>query len=387
LAKVISVMDGLATRTAPPAESNNADERTLPDSSPAAGPPEPVAFHYTQTDSFVTLLAQLGASLVVSTYQANKLLAVRAQGPGLSVLVRTFDRPMGLAVDARRLALGTRNQIWTLRNAPDIAPRVEPAGMHDACYLPRSAHVTGDIGVHEMAWAGDELWLVSTRFSCLATLDDDYSFVPRWRPPFITALAAEDRCHLNGLAIRDARPAFVTALGETDAPGGWRPAKAHGGVILDVASGEFVTRSLSMPHSPRWHEGQLWVLESGTGGVVLVDGATGQRETVVELPGFTRGWALIGRYAFVGLSKIRPTSAMDGVPIAERREELKCGVAVVDLRRGAAIGLLEFQTAIEEIFDVQLLAGLRFPEVIGFQKETVDHTFVVPPDYRPPESR
>jgi uncharacterized protein (TIGR03032 family) len=342
-------------------------------------PPPPVEFHYSQDECFVDVLRQLGASLLVSTYQANKLLAVRVQGPGLSTLVRTFDRPMGIAADARRIALGTRNQIWTLRNAPDIAPQVEPAGVHDACYVPRSAHVTGDIGVHEMAWAGDELWMVSTRFSCLCTLDESYSFVPRWRPPFITALAAEDRCHLNGLALRGSRPTFVTALGETDTPGGWRPHKSHGGVIIDIASGEIVTRGLSMPHSPRWHDGQLWVLESGTGGVVHVDLATGHRETVVELPGFTRGWALVGPYAFVGLSKIRPTSAMAGVPIADRRDELKCGVAVVDLRRGACVGLLDFQTAVEEIFDVQLLAGLRFPEIIGLQKETIDHTFVVPP--------
>ncbi len=380
-------MDALATHAAPTTNSktaqpdcnNTARERTLPDDLPAPAPPEPVAFHYIQSDSFVALLTELGASLIISTYQANKLLVARAQGQGLSMLVRTFDRPMGLAVDARRLVLGTRNQLWTLRNAPDIAPQVEPVGMHDACFLPRSAHVTGDVGVHEIAWAGDELWMVSTRFSCLCTLDGDYSFVPRWQPPFITVLAAEDRCHLNGLAMREGRQAFVTALGDSDTPGGWRTAKSHGGVIIDVASGEFITRGLSMPHSPRWHEDRLWVLESGTGGVVLVDPATGRRETVVQLPGFTRGWALVGPYAFVGLSKIRPTSAMDGVPIAERRDELKCGVAVVDLRRGVAIGLLEFQTAIEEIFDVQILAGLRFPEVIGFQKETVDHTFVVPP--------
>ena len=130
-------------------------------------PPAPVAFNYTQTDSFVALLHQLGASLLVSTYQANKLLAVRASGSGLSTLVRTFDKPMGLAADARRLAIGTRKEIWFLRNAPDIAPRIEPAGTHDACYLPRSSHVTGDIGIHEIAWAGDELWIVSTRFSCL----------------------------------------------------------------------------------------------------------------------------------------------------------------------------------------------------------------------------
>src|SRR4051812_38703485 len=185
-------------------------------------PPQAVAFHFTQTDSFVALLQQLGASLLVSTYQANKLLVARATGSGLSMLVRTFERPMGLAVDAGRLAVGTRDRVWFLRDAPDIAPRVEPAGAHDACFLPRSCHVTGDIGVHELAWAGDELWAVNTRFSCLCTLHPDYSFVPRWRPPFITALAAEDRCHLNGLALVDGRPKYATALGETDTRDGWR---------------------------------------------------------------------------------------------------------------------------------------------------------------------
>jgi uncharacterized protein (TIGR03032 family) len=336
-----------------------------------------------QSESVVALLSELQASLVISTYQANKLLVARAHGAGLSMLVRTFDRPMGLAIDRRRLAIGTRNQIWTLRNAPDIAPQVDPQGLHDACYVPRSARVTGDVGIHEIAWAGDELWLVSTRFSCLATLHDDYSFVPRWQPPFVTALSADDRCHLNGLAMRGARPAFVTALGNTDTPGGWRASKAHGGLVIDLASGELVTHGLSMPHSPRWHNDRLWVLESGTGALVTVDLVTGLRETVVQLPGFARGLALVGRYAYVGLSKIRPTSAMDGVPIAARRDQLKCGVAVVDLQRGECIGLLEFQTAIEEIFDVQLLTGLRYPEVIGFQNETVDHTFVVPPTNTP----
>ena len=275
-----------------------------------------------------------GASLLVSTYQANKLLVARAAGDGLSMLVRTFDRPMGLAVDAQRLTIGTRDRVWLLRNAPDIASRVEPAGRHDACFVPRSCHVTGDIGVHEMAWAGDELWVVNTRFSCLCTLHPDYSFVPRWRPPFITALAAEDRCHLNGLAIVDGRPRYVTALGETDTAGGWRADKPQGGCLLDVGSGEVISRGLSMPHSPRWHDGRLWLLESGTGRLVLVDPATGRRQGVAELPGFARGLALCGPYAFVGLSKIRKTSAMDGVPLAERREQLKCGVAAVDLRSG-----------------------------------------------------
>lgn len=341
--------------------------------------PAAVSFRYSQSDSFVALLQQLRATLLVSTYQANKLMAVRACENGLSTLVRTFDKPMGVAIDQRRMAIGTRKEVWLLRNAPDIAPSVEPAGPHDACYLPRSSHITGDIGVHEIAYVGDELWLVSTRFSCLATLDPDYSFVPRWQPPFISALAAEDRCHLNGLALVNGRPTFVTALGATDQRDGWRANKARGGCIIDVTSGEFVARGLSMPHSPRWHNGRLWVLESGTGCLLSVDLVTGKTELIAQVPGFARGVAFSGPLVFIGLSKIRPTSAMDGVPLATRRDELKCGIAVVDLRSGQTIALLEFQSAVEEIFDVQLLPNLRFPEVIGFQNDSLNHTFVVPP--------
>jgi uncharacterized protein (TIGR03032 family) len=352
--------------------------RPQPKRDGSAPAPAAVALRYTQTESFPALLSQMGASLLVTTYQANKVLVVRAAGAGLSTLVRTFDRPMGIAVAGRRLAIGTRSQIWNLRDAPDIAPRVEPTGTHDACYLPRLCHVTGDIGVHELAWAGDELWVVNTRFSCLCTLDADYSFVPRWRPPFITALGAEDRCHLNGLAVVDGRPRYVTALGETDVRDGWRAGKATGGILMDVPSGETMARGLCMPHSPRWDGGRLWVLESGSGRLLTLD-PNGRSEPVVEVPGFARGLVVAGRFAFVGLSKIRPTSAMAGVPLAERRAELKCGVAVVDLDRGRVEGMLEFQSAVEEIFDVQLLPGVRFPEVIGFQKEDVNHTFVVPP--------
>jgi uncharacterized protein (TIGR03032 family) len=220
--------------------------------------------------------------------------------------------------------------------------------------------------------------MVNTRFSCLCTLDPKYSFVPRWLPPFVSALTAEDRCHLNGLAVVDGQPKYATVLGKTDTLHGWRANKAKGGCVIEISSGEILSHGLSMPHSPRWHNGRLWLLESGTGQLMHVDPKTGHQQKVVELPGFARGLALRGKYAFIGLSKIRPTSAMDGVPLAERRDELKCGMAVVDLAAGQVCAMLEFQTAVEEIFDVQLLGGLRFPEVMGFQKDTIQHTFIIP---------
>jgi uncharacterized protein (TIGR03032 family) len=252
-----------------------------------------------------------------------------------------------------------------LQSAPELASRVEPAGRHDACFLTRSSHFTGEIQIHELAWAGNELWLVNTAFGCLCTLDGRHSFAPRWRPPFLSALAADDRCHLNGLAMADGAPRYVTALAETDTPQGWRANKVQGGCLIDVASGQTVARGFAMPHSPRVHRGRVWMLHSGAGQLVLIDSESGRAETVTELPGYTRGLAFYDRFAFVGLSKIRETSTFGGMPIAERRPELKCGVGVVDLGTGRLMAHLEFVTGVEEIFDVQVVPGARCPALSG----------------------
>ena len=344
-------------------------------------------FQHTHSPEFASLLQQAKGTLLVTTYQAGKLAVLRAHDGRLRTLFRSFEQPMGLAVDAARLAIGTRNQVWLFRNAPDIAAQIEPIGAHDACFLPRSSHVTGDIRGHELGWQGDELWVVNTRFSCLCTISSDYSFVPRWRPPFVSALAAEDRCHLNGLAMDDQGPKYVTALGESDAADGWRERKADGGCVIDVPSGALVCRGLSMPHSPRLHGGHLWVLESGRGRLLRVDQKDGQLTEVATFPGYARGLAFAGRFAFIGLSKIRETSTFGGLPISEQRKELKCGVWVVDLKSGACCAFVEFTSSVEEIFDVQLLFGFRFPAVIGFQKPTINGAFIVPPEGEPFPSR
>jgi uncharacterized protein (TIGR03032 family) len=335
-------------------------------------------FRYVHSTPFADLLEALQVSLLVSTYQAGKVVAVRAAQGRVSTLLRSFDQPMGLAADDRRLAVGTRNQIWFLRNAPDLAPQIEPAGRHDACFLPRSCHVTGDIRAHQLAWAGEELWLVNTRFSCLCTLHPDYSFVPRWWPPFVTALAADDRCHLNGLALVAGQPRYVTALGETDTPEGWRMHKATGGCLIDIGTGAVVARGLAMPHSPQVYADRLWVLDSGRGRLMTVDPARGRGDVVAELPGYTRGLAFRGRYAFVGLSQIRDTAQFGGLPLAERRQELKCGVWVVDLTTGQTAGFLEFEAGVTELFDIQVLPGIRFPAIVGFHKDAIDGAFIVP---------
>ncbi len=322
--------------------------------------------HFRHSASLPRVLSEAGCSLLISTYQAGQLVAVGAVGEQLTFSFCRFERPMGVAVGDDRIAVASKDQIWSLPDHPDIASAIAPAGRHDRCWLPRSTTVTGAIQCHEIVWGAREsgepdLWIVNTLFSCLAGLDSRYSFVPRWRPPFITELAAQDRCHLNGLAMRDGSPAYVTVLAATDVPGGWRTAHHDSGSVLDVDSGEAVTTGLAMPHSPRWHDGTLFVLNSGMGRLERVDLATGRRDEVAALPGYARGLAFHHDLAFVGLSRIRETVIFGRVPIAAYSERLRCGIGVVDLRTGATVATLQFADGVEEIFDVQTVPDARCP--------------------------
>jgi uncharacterized protein (TIGR03032 family) len=333
------------------------------------------------TPNFPALLRRLGASLLVTTYQAGKLVMVRDEGDHLNTHFRTFQAPMGLAVKGDRLAIGTSVQVWEFVDVPAVTAKLEPTGRHDACFLPRSCHVTGNIQGHEMAWGnGDELWVVNTRFSCLCTLDRTASFAPRWRPPFVTALEPTDRCHLNGLAMAEGRPRYVTALGGTDSAAGWRAKKATGGVLLEVPNGEVVASGLSMPHSPRWHQGRLWVCESGAGTLGVVDVGAGKYEPVAAMPGFTRGLDFAGGLAFVGLSQVRESAVFSGIPITERlaESERTCGVCAVDLASGNAAALLRFESAVQEVFAVQVLPGRRYPDLINDDAKLLENSFVLP---------
>ena len=331
------------------------------------------------TSNLPALFERLHISLVVSTYQAGKVILVRHDGGMLNTHFRPFAKPMGLATDQARLTIGGSNTVWDYRNLPAVAPQLDPPGKHDACYLPRRIHVTGDIDIHELAYDRDhELWVVNTRFGCLCTLDADHSFTPRWRPPFVRALAPEDRCHLNGLAMVDGRPRYVTALGETDTAGGWRANKARGGVLLDVETNEILLRGLSMPHSPRWHQDTLWFLESGQGSLARADLQQGTWQTVAALPGFTRGLDFCGPLAFIGLSQVRETAVFSGIPLVERCQERVCGVWVVHLETGQTAGFLRFEVGVQEIFAVQVLHGVRFPEVLEWGDERLSHSYVLP---------
>jgi uncharacterized protein (TIGR03032 family) len=332
-----------------------------------------------QSPSLGPLLAEIGGTLLISTYQAGKVVVARHEGGIVHTDFLDARRPMGIAVAPGQLAIGAQGEIQFFQDVKSNCAKLEPAGKFDACYQPRYAHLTGQIDIHEMAFGGDgQIFFINTRFSALCTLHGSTSFAPVWRPPFISAYAPEDRCHLNGLGLRDGRPRYVTALGESDQPAGWRERKADGGVLIDLVGNRTICRGLSMPHSPRWHAERLWICESGKGLLSTVDPASGQMTTVAEFPGFTRGLDFAGPYAFVGLSQIRESASFSGIPIVERAAERNCGIWVVDTRTGKHVGALRFTQGVQEIFSAQLLHGTSCPALLDKYHKVALESYFLP---------
>ncbi len=330
----------------------------------------PVEIQCLASAAFEEFLAHSGGSLAVLTYQAGKVAMIGWDGRQLTLLMRDFDKPLGLAAAGNRMILATRHDLCIFSNAPLLAQDFleDQPGRYDALYLPRVTYHTGDLHTHDVALTSEGIIIAATRFSCLARLSFDYNFTPFWKPDFVSDLVPEDRCHLNGLALVENRPKYVTALGTTDSAGAWRENKATGGIVIDITTDEIVSQGLSMPHSPRWYDGRLWVLNSGTGELTLIDPATGRQTAVCGLPGYLRGLCFIGPYAVVGLSRIREKHIFGGLPVQTRCERLRCGLAAIDLRSGREAGFFEFTAGCEEIYDVQFLPGLKRPMILNLEK-------------------
>jgi uncharacterized protein (TIGR03032 family) len=346
---------------------------------PITAMPSEVRVDYRYSPSLFDILKHLKCSLIASTYQGGKVLAIGSVEDKLKISVLDCEQPMGLAVGRDVVAIGCRSQIQFFRAAHQIAPALSASGKADGCYVPNVSRHTGRILGHDLGWGEEGLWVVNTLFSCLCTLDDAHSFVPRWKPRFISQLADQDRCHLNGLAMDGGAPRYVTALAETDSAAGWRENKAKSGCLIDVTSGEVICRGLAMPHSPRVYQDKLWVLNSGQGQLSQVDRLTGKLTLVEDIPGYTRGLSFHGQFAFVGLSRIRESNVFGGLPISEKREELYCGIAVIDLLTGKTAATFRFLSGVEEIFAVDVIPGRLNPVLGGASSgETQQEIWVVP---------
>lgn len=348
---------------------------------------------------FIDWLQEQRVSLAFTTYQAGKLFCVgRKPDQALSVFERTFPHCMGMwaSPDGQTIWLSSRFQIWRLEQAAaqavpyrpetpidgdtDSAAAGAPDWMgrgYDVAYVPRVGYTTGHLDVHDVAVDDrGRVIFVNTLFSCLATISERSSFQPLWRPPFLSGLVPEDRCHLNGLAMRDGRPAFVSVVSTSDVADGWRDRRRDGGCVIDVASGEVVLSGLSMPHSPRWYRDRLWVLNSGTGEFGCVDLAHGKFEPIAFCPGYLRGLSFAGDFAVVTLSKPRHSSfhglALDD-RLSQRGAEPQCGLQIMDLKTGTIAHWLRLEgTIVTELYDSVVLPGVRQPLAVGFKTNEIE---------------
>lgn len=345
-------------------------DREAPPQEPAAAP----ALELTGSRQFTAWLQEQRLSLAFTTYQSGKmfLIGMRADGR-LSVFERTFNRCMGLWGDGQTLYMSTLFQLWRFEN---VLQAGETQDGYDRVYVPRVAWTTGDVDTHDVAVDGSgRVVFVNTLFSCLATVSEKHSFTPIWHPPFITRLAAEDRCHLNGLALEDGMPAYVTAVSRSDAHDAWREHRRDGGIVMDVRNNQTVLEGLSMPHSPRVHQGRLWLLDSGSGNFGYADLARGKFQPVAFCPGYARGLAFAGDFAIVGVSKARENKTFSGLALddrlREKNTEARCQLLVIDLKRGDVVHSLRIEGVVSELYDVVALPRVRRPSALGFKTDEI----------------
>jgi len=330
--------------------------------------------------SFLNILDAAGCTLAISVYMQSRVVLVSVAGGVPQIDAFQFPRPMGigavLSENEIRLAVATFQEVVVLADAPLLAPNLPgDPGRYEHLLVPRALIFSGDIDAHDLVWLGNRLFAANTRFSCIAEIDGRCSFTPVWAPPFVTQIMPEDRCHLNGLAAAEGRIAYATAFSRSDEPRGWKESRLTSGVLMEVPSGTIVLDNLCMPHSPRLFGGELYVLESGTGGVLRVE--AGRAAQLARLPGFTRGLDCLGDILFVGLSRLRDRPGLRP-PVAESGQPLVCGVAAVERRTGQTLGFLRFDESYGEIFDIKVIPNCRRMGMLGVDEEQHRRALVLP---------
>jgi uncharacterized protein (TIGR03032 family) len=346
---------------------------------PTPAPEEPW-IEVTSSRQLAGWLAEQHVSLAFTTYQTGKLFVLGRHADGrLAIVERNFPRCMGLWADGQSMWAASQYQLWRFVNL--LRPGETYQG-NDRLYVPKVGHTTGDLDIHDVAVEGSgRVVFVATLFGCLATLSDRASFTPLWRPPFLSKLAAEDRCHLNGLALEDGRVRYVTAVSTSDVVDGWRDRRRDGGVVVEVREGRVLVERLSMPHSPRVYRGRLWLLNSGTGELGSVDPTSGTFVPLAFCPGYLRGLAFAGDYAVVGLSRPRHDKTFGGLALdeqlARRGAEARCGLLVIDLRTGDTAHWVRLEGMVSELYDVAVLPGVVRPTLLGFKSDEIQRVIGV----------
>jgi len=312
------------------------------------------------------LLAKLNISLMISTYQAGKVVMISPQGTeSLVTLPRTFEKPMGIDIKGDKMLIACKDEVIVLKNSKELAKTYpNKTNTYDALFTPITTHHTGQVDMHDIKFGTDGIWAVNTSFSCLCLVDKDYHFTPQWKPKFISDLVSEDRCHMNGLVMKNGSPKYVTALGTGNSHQSWRNNITNGGVLIDVQTDEILFEGLAMPHSPMMYQDNLYCLLSATGQLVKMNLQTKEIEVIKDLNGFCRGMDIVGDYAFIGMSKLRKNSSTFAkLPFAENATN--AGIKVVHIPTKALVGELTYQASVDEIYDLKIIENAIRPNILN----------------------
>ncbi|WP_232224833.1 TIGR03032 family protein [Pseudoalteromonas sp. S3431] len=372
---------------------------------------EQLNFSSTHSDNFPKILAQLGISLIVTSYQSQRVILVRSNNGNLETKLKAFPRPMGLYADENRITLGTLNQVIDFQRTPngyadvingdldsyeelpkklqdnelrDIAKfreewdeQVQSVKAADSLFIERATLSTGMINIHDICWGNDGLWVVNSMFSCLSKLSPDHSFIAAWVPSFISDLKPENRCHLNGMALLDGVPRYATAFSESDTAEGWREELGEKGVLIDVVENKVIKSGISMPHSPRCHAGKVYYCASGDGDIHVYDPKLGTSRVLCELQGFTRGMTFFGDLMLVGTSTLRKSEEHIRFKANPRLldGQSECAVWLVNVSTGEVIGNLTFSGEVKQIYDIAVVPNSIKPELFQSSDALSSHIF------------
>lgn len=357
------------------------------------------------TDNFPKILKALNISLAVTSYQSKRLILIGSDGVNLNTNLKSFHRPMGVYADSNRLTLGTLNQVLEFKRNDALLEKVKRGELDqvesftrktleknkqkmsefqqlreeelaqikqsDSLYLHRAALTTGMINIHDIAWGDEGLWVVNSTFSCLSTLSPNHSFIARWKPKFITELVPEDRCHLNGMAMLNGKPKYVSTFNMENSKDSWSQGRVDYGTIIDVDTDDILAEGLIMPHSPRVYKGDIYFCESGYGVVWKLNPKTKEKTQVVKLQGYTRGLYFYGGIMFVGLSQLRASDIANPVPIIKEYEETYAGIWMINLSDGSEIGHIRFDGDVDQIYDIAVIPESISPTLLDVSSSSL----------------
>jgi uncharacterized protein (TIGR03032 family) len=366
-------------------------------------------FSSRSTDNFSKILKALNISLAVTSYQSARLILIQSNGSTINTRFKAFPRPMGIYADEERITLGTFNQVLEFKKSNELLRKIKNEELDDttrmskkvlekdeeqravlqkeremelndvkgsdALYLQRASITTGMINIHDIAWGDEGLWVVNSTFSCLSTLTPQHSFVARWKPKFISELVPEDRCHLNGMAMQDGKPKYVTTFNMEDTRDSWSEGRIDYGTLIDIDTDEILIEGMIMPHSPKVHNGSIYVCESGLGNVWQYNIETKEKTELIKLQGFTRGVNFYGGLMFVGTSRIRSSDIKNPTPLTKMYEETFAGIWVINPNTGEEVAHIKFEGNIDQIYDIAIIPNSTCPELLQTSSSLTRHLF------------